>query len=152
MEKKNYDITFSVKDLLPVGKQILLFDGVCNLCNSFVQFVLERDTDEQFVFASLQSDVGQQLLDYYQLSNKLKTVVLIKNHIAYTQSDVPLKVGQSLGGWMNIVRVGWLVPKFIRDALYVLVAANRYRLFGKQEQCMLPRPEWERRFLDTEIL
>jgi len=133
---------------LPEGQQILLFDGVCNLCNKFVQFVIRRDAEEKFAFASLQSELGQQLLCHFQLSINLKTVVLIDKDKAYTQSDVPLKVGQALGGWMRIAWLAWLVPKFLRNLVYGFIAANRYRLFGKQEHCMLPRPEWRHRFLD----
>jgi len=136
---------------LPVGQQILLFDGVCNLCNNFVQFVIKRDTKEKFVFASLQSEFGQQLLHHFQLSTHLKTVVLINQGKAYTQSDVPIKVAQALGGWMKISLLAWLIPKFLRDLMYDFIAANRYRLFGKQEHCMLPRPEWKQRFLDSSL-
>jgi len=77
----------------------------------------------------------------------LKTVVLVKGNKAYTKSDVPLMVGQALGRGWGIARLGWLFPKFFRDGVYDLLAANRYRLFGKQEACMLPRPEWKNRFL-----
>lgn len=128
-------------------QQILLFDGVCNLCNGFVQFVLTRDKNATFAFASLQSELGRQLLQQYRLSADLKTVVLVKDDRAYTKSDVPLLVGQALGGVWAIARLGWLFPKFFRDGVYDLIAANRYRLFGKQEACMLPRPEWKNRFL-----
>jgi len=130
-----------------IDKEVLLFDGVCNLCNGFVQFVITRDQKETYSFASLQSDIGQQLLQQFQLSEDLKTVVLISGNKAYTKSDVPLMVGQTLGGIWSIVRLGWIFPKFLRDAVYNLIANNRYKLFGKTEACMLPRPEWKKRFL-----
>lgn len=129
------------------NKQILLFDGVCNLCNGFVQFVITRDTEEVYSFASLQSDIGQQLLQQYHIADDLSSVILIANNKAYTQSDVPLRVGQTLGGLWSIARLGWIVPKFIRDFVYNFIAKNRYRWFGKEETCMLPQPKWKKRFL-----
>ena len=136
-----------IESLLLSGKSILLFDGVCNLCNGFVQFVLERDSTEKFVFASLQSEIGQALLEQYSLSKELRTVVLIDKDKSYTQADVPLLVGQRLGGWLKIVYIGWFIPRFIRNGLYNAIAANRYRIFGKKEQCLLPKPAWQHRFL-----
>ena len=77
----------------------------------------------------------------------LSSVVLISKNKAYLQSDVPLMVGQTLGGIWSIARLGWIVPKFLRDIVYNFIAKNRYRWFGKEEACMLPRPEWKTRFL-----
>lgn len=147
MEQTNKETLASIEKLLLANKQILLFDGVCNLCNGFVQFVLKNDSQEIFVFAALQSTVGQQLLEQYNLAKTLRTVVLIDKDKAYTQADVSLKVGQALGGWMSVALLGWFIPKFIRNGLYNFIAANRYRFFGKQEQCMLPKPAWRQRFL-----
>jgi len=133
---------------IPSNKQILLFDGVCNLCDKFVQFVLRHDKEGQFVFASLQSTIGQELLKEYNLENNLETVVLINNGKAYIYSDVALEVGYSLGGWLKIAYMGYLIPKFIRDMIYNWVAANRYRIFGKQDHCIVPKVEWKTRFLN----
>ena len=139
--------TSHIEDIILSGKSILLFDGVCNMCNDFVQFVLKRDKKGQFVFASLQSAAGQKILDQYQLSKDLKTVVLVDKEKAYTKSDVALIIGQRLGGWLRIAYLGWFIPRFIRDGIYKTIAANRYRIFGKKEECMLPKPEWRNRFL-----
>jgi len=136
-----------IEELLLSGKSILLFDGVCNLCNGFVQFVLERDPTGKFVFASLQSEIGQSLLEQYKLSKALRTVVLIDKDKSYTQADVPLLVAQRLGGWLKIFYIGWFIPRGIRNSLYNAVAANRYYIFGKKEQCILPKPAWRHRFL-----
>ena len=130
------------------NQQILLFDGVCNLCDKFVQFVLHHDDKEQFIFASLQSSIGQQLLKKYKLDSNLNTVVLISKEKAYTHSDVALKVGIALGGWMKVSYLCYLIPKFIRDIIYNWIAANRYRLLGKQDHCIVPKTEWKARFLD----
>ena len=136
-----------IEFLLLSRKSILLFDGVCNLCNGFVQFVLERDSTEKFVFTSLQSEIGQALLEQYSLSKELRTVVLIDKDKSYTQADVPLLVGQRVGGWLKIVYIGCFIPRFIRNGLYKAIAANRYRIFGKKEQCLLHKPVWLHRFL-----
>lgn len=135
--------------LLPPNKQIILFDGVCNLCDKFVQFVLRHDKEKQFIFASLQSSIGQQLLREYNLENSLKTVVLISDGVAYLYSDVAIRVGNTLGGWMKITYLFYLVPKFFRDIIYNWIAANRYRLFGKQDHCIIPKVEWKDRFIDA---
>lgn len=127
---------------------VLLFDGVCNLCNGFVQFMLKRDKQGVFKFASLQSAEGRALLLKYGLDpDNLSTVVLIEDGQAYTQSDVPLRVAprlQGFWGWMSMFKY---VPRSWRNAIYNWIAANRYRWFGKQESCMMPRPEWKERFL-----
>lgn len=130
------------------NKPILLFDGVCNLCHGFVQFILQRDSKGVFQFASLQSDIGQQLLAAYELDNNLSTVVLVENNQAYTHSEVALRVAPQLDGFWGWVKIGWLLPKAIRDGIYNWVAANRYRWFGKKESCWLPDPKWKGRFLD----
>ncbi|MEM1216988.1 MAG: thiol-disulfide oxidoreductase DCC family protein [Bacteroidota bacterium] len=127
---------------------ILLFDGVCNLCSQSVQFVIRRDPSGQFQFASLQSDVGQRLLRQYDLPNDLNTVVLIENGKAYTRSDVPLRVAPRLSGFWAWVRIGYLLPKALRDRIYDWVAANRYRWFGQQDACWLPDKKWAGRFLE----
>lgn len=127
---------------------ILLFDGVCNLCNGFVQFILQRDKEGVFRFASLQSEAGRELLVQHGLDpDSLDTVVLIEDDKAYIQSDVPLRVAPRLDGFWGWVGIFQFLPRALRDRIYRWVAANRYRWFGKREECMLPRPEWKERFL-----
>jgi len=127
---------------------ILLFDGVCNLCNGFVKGVIMRDTQAVIRYASLQSEVGQQLLDTVGLSEfSMDTVILIEGEKVFTKSDVSLRIFQHLGGAWSYLYYLSIIPKFIRDSIYDLIAHNRYRWFGKQDTCMLPRPEWEDRFL-----
>ena len=129
-------------------QSILLFDGVCNLCNGFVQFVIRRDPDGHFIFAALQSEPGQALLEKYGLANDLNTVVLISGGRAYVESDVALETGRILGGiWRPFYVLKWLVPRPLRNAIYRWIAANRYRWFGEKEQCMVPTPELRSRFL-----
>lgn len=129
---------------------VLLFDGVCNLCNASVQWVLKRDRKGAFRFASLQSETGQELLKAFGFSQKnFDTVVLIDGGRIYTRSDAPLEVVRRLGGGWPLLTVFKIIPLAVRNAVYDWVACNRYRWFGKREACMLPRPEWKDRFLDT---
>ena len=127
---------------------VLLFDGVCNLCNASVQWVLLRDPRGIFQFAALQSEAGQALLRRFGLStSQYDTVVLIDGEQLYTRSDAALEIVRRLGGAWQLLYVFKLVPRGIRNAVYNWVARNRYRWFGHREECMLPRPEWRRRFL-----
>lgn len=128
---------------------ILLFDGVCNLCHHFVQFILKRDPKGHIRFASLQSELGQQLLQKYNVpQDQLDTVILIENDQVYSHSDVAVRVVTYLSGFWPIFRIFRFIPRFFRDPIYNWIAANRYRWFGKQDQCLMPQPEWKDRFLD----
>jgi len=127
---------------------ILLFDGVCNLCNGFVQFMIRIDPNGIFQFASLQSETGQKLLTQHNLPLKeLKSVVLIHNNKAYTRSDVPLEAARILGSFWQLFYGYKILPKAFRDAVYNWIANNRYRWFGKQEECWLPTPDLQKRFI-----
>ncbi|MFK8103476.1 MAG: thiol-disulfide oxidoreductase DCC family protein [Saprospiraceae bacterium] len=136
-------------DELSTKHPILLFDGVCNLCNHYVQFVIERDPAARFRFASLQSDTGQTILAEKKLSKALGTVVLLDDKKVYTHSDVALQMTLHLGGWWKMLYGFVIIPKFMRDGIYNLIADNRYRLYGKKESCMLPSPALKTRFLDV---
>lgn len=127
---------------------VLLFDGVCNLCNGFVQFVILRDPHATFRFAALQSEAGQQLLQKAKLSaTSLNTVVLYEQNQFYTHSDVALRIATHLGGWWRIFTIFKIIPKSVRDHIYNWIARNRYRWFGKQASCMVPTPALKARFL-----
>lgn len=120
---------------------ILLFDGVCNLCNGFVQFVIKRDKKAVFRFAALQSDLGKELSATAGLpAHSMDTVVLYENNRFYTHSDVGLRVARRLNGLWPLAYALVIIPKFIRDGIYNWVAKNRYRWFGKRESCMVPTP------------
>ena len=127
---------------------LILFDGVCNLCTHSVQFVIQRDAKQQFRFASIQSDLGQKVLQQYGLSTtKINTVVLLNNNQIYTHSTAALHIAQHLGGLWQLASLALWVPAPLRDAVYTFIAQNRYRWFGKQESCWLPTPELKNRFL-----
>lgn len=129
---------------------ILLFDGVCHLCDQSVQFIIKHDPKGYFQFASLQSEVGQALLKQYNLTHlDLNTTVLIENGKAYTFSTASLRVMRKLSGTWPLFYSLILIPPFIRNPIYRWVARNRYRWFGKKEACPIPTPEQRMRFLDT---
>jgi predicted DCC family thiol-disulfide oxidoreductase YuxK len=127
---------------------ILLFDGVCNLCNQTVQFIIERDKKAIFRFASLQSEYGENLLKKHQLSDKnLNSVILVYENKIYTHAAAPLEVLRLLGGFWQLGYVFKLVPSFLSNAVYRWVARNRYKWFGEKESCWLPTAELKSRFL-----
>ncbi len=128
---------------------IILFDGICNLCSKTVQFIIRNDKKAIFRFASLQSEVGKTLLRRYGLpSENHSTFVYIRGHQYYTKSTAALKVLKELGGGYKLLYAFILIPPFIRNAVYQVIAVFRYRLFGKTENCMLPGAELRKRFLD----
>lgn len=127
----------------------VLFDGVCNLCNGTVQFVIKRDRAAIFRFASLQSMYAHTLLREVNLpTDQLYSVIVIEKGIAYQKSDAALRIAKHLPGFWRWLYIFRFIPKFIRDGMYNLIARNRYRLFGKQDQCMIPTPELKARFVD----
>lgn len=128
---------------------ILLFDGVCNLCNSTVNLLIRKDKKQLFTFASLQSEAGQRLLATFGLPLKdFNSFIYIKDGKMYQRSGAVLRVVRDLGGIWRLAVVFLLIPSPIRDFIYTFVARNRYRWFGKKNECMLPTPELKRRFLD----
>jgi predicted DCC family thiol-disulfide oxidoreductase YuxK len=129
---------------------ILLFDGVCHMCQSSVQFVLRHNSNKDIFFASLQSETAQKLLASHGYpKNDLQSVVFLQGNQLYTKSDAALHVGKKLdGGWRALSLIGLAIPRFIRDPIYEWIARNRYRWFGKSEQCLLPTPEVRSRFLE----
>ena len=128
---------------------IILFDGVCNLCNGFVQFVIRHDPAGRFRFAALQSEAAQALLAAHGLAPAAApdSVLLLSGGQLYSHSTAVLRIARALGGVWALAGAGRLLPRAWRDALYRFVARNRYRWFGRQESCMLPTPALQARFL-----
>ncbi|MFW5978246.1 MAG: thiol-disulfide oxidoreductase DCC family protein [Halohasta sp.] len=128
---------------------ILLFDGVCNLCNGAVQFIIPRDSAGTIRFAPLQSDLGETVQESAGLStDDLETVVLVDDGMAYTKSDAAIRVGEHLGGVYRLLSLGRLIPRGLRDRIYDFVAENRYDWFGKKDQCMIPDEDVSDRFIE----
>lgn len=135
---------------LPPNKQIILFDGVCNLCNNSVQFVIKHDTSNNFSFATLQGITGQHIQN--QFPNKLKDVDSI---ILYTpgkgistKSTAALKIARRLKFPIRLLSIFIIIPAFLRNIIYDVIAKNRYKWFGKREECMMPTKDLQQKFLD----
>lgn len=131
-----------------MNKPLILFDGVCNLCAWAVRFIIARDPGERFQFASLQSPLGRQLTATYGLATDPESVVLIDAGRCYTESDAALRIARSLRAPWPVFGLALWVPRWLRDPLYKVVARNRYRIFGKQEACMVPDSSVTARFRD----
>jgi len=130
-------------------KDILLFDGVCNLCNSSINFVIDHDPDQKFKFAALQSDFGQKKLKELNLNTKdIDSIVLLSNNEVHVKSTAALKVAKKLSGGWPILYALIIIPPFIRHAVYNLIAKNRYKIWGRTDQCRIPTPELKQRFIE----
>ena len=131
------------------NKSIILFDGVCNLCNKSVQFVLKHDRLKTFMFASLQSAAGQALLQQYNLPLQgFDSFVLIQDEKVYLKSTAALKVAKQLNGPVQLLYGFIIIPAVIRNSVYNLIAKNRYKWFGKKDSCMIPTNALKARFLN----
>jgi predicted DCC family thiol-disulfide oxidoreductase YuxK len=130
-----------------MANPIILFDGVCNFCNSSVNFIIEHDQKGYFKFAPLQSEIGKSLVEKFGLSD-VDSIILVENEKAYTHSTAALKFIKHLDGIWKFAYIFIIIPRPVRDFFYKLFAKNRYRLFGKKEACMLPTPEVRQRFLE----
>jgi predicted DCC family thiol-disulfide oxidoreductase YuxK len=140
---------------IPESHPILLYDGICGLCNRLVQFLLKRDQHDRIRFASLQSELAKDLLRPYGADPEdLDTVYVVKDRgqsgeALLSRSDAVLYLLDQLGGVWKLAAVGRLLPKPLRDAIYKMVARNRYRVFGKYDSCLLPDPKQRAKFLDA---
>ena len=131
-----------------INQPIILFDGICNFCNSTVNMVIRNDKKKLIKFTALQSDTGRQLLLQYGLPvDELNSFVFIENGKAYTKSTAALIVCRYLSGLWPLLYGFIIVPSFIRNVVYDFIAKNRYKWFGVQQQCMIPTPEVMGRFL-----
>jgi len=133
---------------METANPIVLFDGVCNLCNGSVQLILRHDPAGRFRFASLQSPAGQELLARFGIDPAvLDSVILVEGDRCYRESDAALRVARGMSGPWKMLWALRVIPLPLRDGLYRLIVRNRYRWFGKQETCWLPTPELRERFL-----
>ena len=132
------------------GQRIILFDGICNLCNGSVIFILKREQNPIFKFASIQSEVGAELLNWCGLpSDYSQAVILIDHGKIYLGSTAALKIGQMLKfPWSFLAYGGFIIPKFIRDWVYNQIAIHRYQWFGKRDMCIIPTENLKSRFYD----
>ena len=128
---------------------VILFDGVCNFCNGAINFVLKQDKTSVFRFAPLQSEAGRRLLQQYNLpTEEFESFVLIDQGKVYKKSNAALRVMNKLPWYWKESQIFRLIPTIFRDAIYDFIARNRYKWFGKKDECMVPTPEMRSRFLD----
>jgi predicted DCC family thiol-disulfide oxidoreductase YuxK len=133
---------------------VLLYDGVCGLCNKTVQMVLKRDKRQTMRFAALQSDYARGIVEKHPSLKTVDSVVYVEKsgkggERIYTRSDAALKVASYLGGAWKLLLIGYIIPRPLRNLLYNLVARYRYRVFGRYDSCLLPPPSVRARFLDA---
>ncbi|WP_079513512.1 thiol-disulfide oxidoreductase DCC family protein [Maribacter arcticus] len=130
-------------------KKIILFDGVCNLCNGAVQFIIKRDHIDMFRFAALQSETGRKLLAERNIDTEdIDSIILIEPNVAYyTKSTAALEIGKNLKGLRTLSSILLWLPESFRNIVYDIVAKNRYKWYGKKESCMIPTPKLKEKFL-----
>jgi predicted DCC family thiol-disulfide oxidoreductase YuxK len=130
------------------NKKIILFDGVCNLCNGSVVFIIKRDKKDVFRFAAIQSDEGQELIQKHNIDTlKVDSILLINGERYFSKSTAALKIARHLSGGYPLLYGFMILPRFFRNWVYDIIARNRYKWFGKKESCMIPTPELKAKFL-----
>ena len=134
---------------IPSNKKVILFDGVCNLCNDSVLKVIKYDIKNQFVFTSLQSDIGKEITEYLGVdTSKIDSIILYEPSVAYDiKSTAALKIMNEFGGVWKLTQLFWIFPESLRNIVYDYIAKNRYKWFGKKEACMIPSKEIQEKFL-----
>jgi predicted DCC family thiol-disulfide oxidoreductase YuxK len=128
--------------------KIILFDGICNFCNYWVNFIIDRDSKNIFKFAALQSERGSEVLDKFNLpKNDFDSFILISQNKVYKKSTAAFEIVKHLNGWPKIISPLRFLPVYITDFFYDLIAKNRYRIFGKKKACRIPTKEEKSKFL-----
>jgi predicted DCC family thiol-disulfide oxidoreductase YuxK len=135
--------------ILPENKKIILFDGVCNLCDSAVQMVIKYDKKDKFRFVAQQENLGQEIMRYLGIdAQKTDSIILYEPNVAYfVKSEAVIEISKDLSGGLNYIRLFSWLPSSLANLVYDLVAKNRYKWYGKKEQCMIPTPELKQKFL-----
>ena len=131
------------------NKKIILFDGVCNLCDSAVQFIIKHDKKDIFRFVALQSDLGKQICSYIGVDQtKIDSIILYNPGVAYYyKSSAAIEIAEELGGVYHLISIFKILPEKLRNYIYDYIAKNRYKWYGKKESCMIPTPELKAKFL-----
>ena len=133
----------------PKDKKIVLFDGVCNLCEASIQFIIKHDKNDIFRFIAIQSDLGKEILNYIKIdTSKIDSIILYEPGIAYYyKAEAALRIAKNLGGLLTLVSVFRFLPNSITNLVYDFVAKNRYKWYGKKEECLIPTPDLKAKFL-----
>jgi predicted DCC family thiol-disulfide oxidoreductase YuxK len=134
---------------LPKNKKIILFDGVCNLCDASVQFIIKHDAKDIFRFVAIQSELGQEIIKYLRIdTSKTDSIILYEPGIAYYyKAEAALRIAKELKSWHSILYGFMFIPDGIKNSVYDYIAKNRYKWYGKKEACMIPTPELKAKFL-----
>lgn len=134
---------------LPQDKKIILFDGVCNLCDSSIQFIIKHDKKDLFRFVALQSEIGMEIIKHIGVdTSKIDSILLYEPGKAYYyKSEAALKIAKELGGIYTAISWFGILPKFLTNSVYDYIAKNRYKWYGKKDACMIPTPELKAKFL-----
>lgn len=135
---------------LPKGKKIILFDGVCNLCDSAVQYVIKHDSKDVFRFTALESELGQKIIKHIGIDQKnIDSIILYEPGVAYYyKSSAAIEIVKEFGGLFHIGTVFKIIPAVLRNLVYDYVARNRYKWYGKKESCMIPTPDLKSKFIE----
>ena len=134
---------------LPKDKKIIIFDGVCNLCDSTVQFIIKHDKKDVFRFVALQSDLGKKIIKHIGIDiSKTDSIILyIPGQAYYYKSEAAIEIAKELGAVFSLLNIFSILPKWLSNKMYDFVARNRYKWYGKKEECMIPTPEMKAKFL-----
>ena len=135
---------------IPKNKKIILFDGICNLCNSAVTIVIKQDKKNKFLFAAIQSKKGKEIVDYLEIDiAKIDSIILYEPGVSYeVKSTAAIKIMNDFGQFWQLTKLLWILPKGFRNQVYDFIAKNRYKWFGKKESCMIPTNDLKEKFLD----
>lgn len=135
---------------LPKDKQLILFDGICNLCNSSIQYVIKHDKKHLFMFAPLQGEIGKLIIEQFNIDTTKTDSILLYSHDKElkTKSSAALHVAKQLGFPINLWSIFLIIPAFIRNWVYDFIAKNRYKWYGKKDKCMIPTPELKAKFME----
>lgn len=134
---------------LPKDKKIIIFDGVCNLCDKTVQFIIKHDKHDVFRFVALQSDLGKEIINYIGIdTSKTDSIILYEpGHAYYYKAEAAIKIAKELGNIFSLLNIFSILPKWLSNKVYDFVARNRYKWYGKKDECMIPTPEMKAKFL-----
>ena len=134
---------------LPQDKKIILFDGICNLCDATVQFIIKRDKKDVFRFVALQSELGEEIIKYLGIDpSKTDSIILYEpGHAYYYKAEAAIRIAKTLGGISGLLGIFSILPDRISNKIYDYVARNRYKWYGKKNECMIPTPEMKAKFL-----
>lgn len=135
--------------VIPEGKKLIIFDGVCNLCNSSVLKIIKYDKKNIFLFAPLQSEIANKITEQLKIdTNKVDSIILYEPNVSYDlKSTAVLKIMKDFGGFWSITQIFMLFPEAFRNHIYNFIAKNRYKWFGKKESCIIPTPQLKVKFL-----